>query len=86
MMDHSYSLGLEARDLSARSMRVVKQERNMLDRDEKPRKQRKRALVAVSESDIHSFYCLFLLLFLTSPSAIDAGRERLSAMETSTRV
>jgi hypothetical protein len=32
----------------ARSMRVVKQERSLAERDEKPRKQRKRALVAVS--------------------------------------
>jgi hypothetical protein len=56
-MDHSYhdSLGLEVHnDLSgARSMRVIKQERHIpIDRDEKPRKQRKRALVAVSELDV----------------------------------
>jgi hypothetical protein len=50
-MDHSYdSLDMDVRNdnLSARSMRVVKQERTVvIDRDEKSRKQRKRALVAV---------------------------------------
>ena len=49
-MDHSYeNLGLEARSNSlsgSRSTRVIKQERNV-EREEKPRKQRKRALVAV---------------------------------------
>jgi len=54
-MDHSYdNLGLEARnDLSrVRSMRVVKQDRNVAIAHEKPRKERKRALVAVSELDV----------------------------------
>ena len=55
-MDHTYDnmSGLDqARHNStismARSMRVAKQERSLaIERDEKPRKQRKRALVAVS--------------------------------------
>jgi hypothetical protein len=51
-MDHTYGLSeLETRHSStismARSMRVAK-ERNLVERDDKPRKQRKRALVAVS--------------------------------------
>lgn len=57
-MDHTYDnlSGLDqARHNStismARSMRVAKQERSLVvERDEKPRKQRKRALVAVSYS------------------------------------
>ena len=54
-MDHTYDLsGLEARHNSismARSMRVAKQDR--LERDEKPQKQRKRALVAVCALSIY---------------------------------
>jgi hypothetical protein len=48
-MDQYENLGLEARSnsLSGSRSRVVKQERNV-EREEKPRKQRKRALVAVS--------------------------------------
>ncbi|CAG8903100.1 unnamed protein product [Penicillium egyptiacum] len=59
-MDHTYDLaGLEARHNStismARSMRVGKQER--LERDEKPRKQRKRALVACNRCRKRKIKC-----------------------------
>ncbi|KAJ6098651.1 hypothetical protein N7467_000186 [Penicillium canescens] len=59
-MDHSYeNLGLEARSNSlsgSRSSRVIKQERNV-EREEKPRKQRKRALVACTRCRKRKIKC-----------------------------
>ncbi|KAJ5177429.1 uncharacterized protein N7500_000128 [Penicillium coprophilum] len=63
-MDHTYTNLSEldqARHNStismARSMRVAKQERNLVERDDKPRKQRKRALVACNRCRKRKIKC-----------------------------
>ncbi|KAJ5782134.1 hypothetical protein N7457_003908 [Penicillium paradoxum] len=63
-MDHPYDnlVGLDQAQHNsalpmARSMRVVKQDRSLVERDEKPRKQRKRALVACNRCRKRKIKC-----------------------------